>query len=193
MSAVVVIPVKSFDRGYGRLAGALDETGRANLGSAVAARVASVVADAGGIPLVVTGEPAVALWATNNGFPSIPEHGDGLNAAIESGVAWASGSNSRWIALHADLPLIDVHDIRALMDVERDLIAPSADGGTSALSASDPLLFQYGPASFHRHLVQLNNPVVITRTGLLHDIDAPADLHAALNHPRGAWLRQALA
>jgi 2-phospho-L-lactate guanylyltransferase (CobY/MobA/RfbA family) len=84
--------------------------------------------------------------------------------------------------IHADLPLVTTADLEAVtapVAAGRDVIAPSSDGGTSVLSSARPIRFSYGPASFHRHLARLDDPVIVTRTGLLHDLDTPRDYRSA--------------
>jgi 2-phospho-L-lactate/phosphoenolpyruvate guanylyltransferase len=189
---VVVIPVKSFRLGKQRLAAALDEAARSRLGRALATHVAETVEEAGLLAIFVTGDPEVAAWATMTGFPSLPDPGQGLNAAAAAGAEWADQSNSSWIVLHSDLPLLQAEDLRVLADTRTDVIAPSSDGGTSAISAGRSIEFAFGPASFHKHLTRLVSPRIVVRPGLLLDIDSPADLSSALSHPRGRWMRMAL-
>ena len=195
MPTVVVIPVKSFRLGKQRLAEAIEAGARARLGRVLADRVASVAESVSLLPLIVTADPDVAAWAISSGFPSVADPGAGLDRAASTGVEWALRSNSRWIVLHSDLPLIDRGDMtvldRALADGDTP-IAPSADGGTSAVAGAEPFEFSYGEASFHRHLGRLASPRVVFRLGLALDIDNPNDLHAAVGHPRGAWLAQSL-
>lgn len=177
--------------GKRRLSGAVDPATRAELGRGLANHVASTVVSAGHVPLIVTAEPEVAEWATLDGFPSIPDPGQGLDAAAATGVDWAEQSGSDWIVLHSDLPLLAVSDVAALsapLDAGRTVISPSADGGTSAIGAGGSMDFSFGLSSFHRHLKMLGDPVIVARPGLLLDIDAPADLRAALTRSRGAWL-----
>lgn len=179
----------------GRLAGAVDPRIRARLGKALAQKVASTVIDAGQMPLIVTAAPDVAEWATKSGFPSLPDPGDGLDMAAQTGVDWALHSGSSWLVLHSDLPLIETSDIEALarpLAAGRDVIAPSADGGTSAIGSRDRVDFAFGVASFHRHLNSLIDPEVVARRGLLLDVDSPGDLAAASTSDRGRWLEEAL-
>jgi 2-phospho-L-lactate guanylyltransferase len=187
-----IVPIRSFRDGMRRLAGTLDTDSRYELGRSLADRVVTAAVAGGLVPLVVSGDPDVVSWATGSGFASIPDPGGGLDAACEAGVGWATASGVRWVVLHADLPLLDAGDIRALsepIESGRDVIAPSWDGGTSALSATRPITPSFGASSFHRHLRRLIDPVVVARTGLLHDVDSSEDLTAAAAHPRGAWLR----
>lgn len=188
---VAIIPVKSFALGKQRLSGALDPAARARLARGLAERVAAETVAAGLMPLVVTADPHVAEWATRAGFPSVGDPGEGLDAAAHTGVAWATASGSNWIVLHADLPLVDKSDIAAVAEplANGSVIAPSSDGGTSALGSKGPADFAFGESSFHRHLKMLPGSQVVARTGLLLDIDSPADLDAATTHPRGRWIR----
>ena len=191
MPTVAVIPVKSFRSGKLRLASAVDDPRRNDLGRAFASHVAETAERADMLPLIVTGDAEVAGWATAVGFPSLPDPGEGLSAAASAGTDWAAHSRSPWVVLHADLPLLQTEELsllRDLADAGSDAIAPSSDGGTSAITASRQIGFSYGPGSFHQHLPRLRNPTVVTSTGLLHDIDTPSDLTAAADHPRGRWI-----
>jgi 2-phospho-L-lactate guanylyltransferase len=192
---VVIIPVKSFALGKHRLAGALDPQARARLGKALAQHVASTVVEAGEMPLVVTADPDVAEWATRSGFPALADPGDGLDVAARTGVDWAQQSESFWLVLHSDLPLLQPSDVAALtrpLEAGQDVIAPSADGGTSAIGSAEKVDFAFGVASFHHHLHTLRNPYVAVRRGLLLDVDSPGDLAAASTNHRGRWLADIL-
>lgn len=188
MPTVGIIPVKSFRFGNQRLAATLGEVQRIALGRALAGHVGEVVEQADLIPLFVTADPEVAEWATSVGFPTIPDPGLGLNGAAETGVEWAASTGSTWVVLHSDLPLLDVLELRRFVASGPAAIAPSSDGGTSAITAGHPIVFSFGPASFHQHLAKLKDPCVVTSTGLLHDVDTVGDLNSVLAHPRGAWL-----
>lgn len=195
MPTVAVIPVKSFVDGKLRLSGAVDPSGRAGLGRALANHVAESAESAGALPLIVTGDPEVAAWATGTGFPTLAEPNGGLDGAASAGSTWARRSKSSWLILHADLPLITKHEISRLaaaVEAGHDVIAPSSDGGTSAIGSNRNFEFHYGTGSFHRHLARLEAPQVVSTLGLLHDVDSPADLASAAAHPRGAWIKQVL-
>lgn len=192
---MVVVPVKSFETGKERLASVLDGPARQLLTRAMADHVVKTVEDSGLLPLVVTDSAEVAQWAALRGLPIVPDPDRGLNAAAAAGISWAEASESRWLVLHADLPLLAPSDIEALVSPLRaDLqpIAPSADGGTSALGGDEQMSFSYGKASFHRHLPRLGSPRVVVTRGLAHDVDTPQDLASARNHPLGSWLDHAL-
>lgn len=195
MPTVAIIPVKSFALGKQRLAGALSPGTRAELGRALADHVATVCASSGLMPLVVTADIEVAEWASRAGFPSLPDPGSGLDDAASAGVGWAASSGSSWVVLHSDLPLVDTSDVARLeeaVSAGRGVLAPSADGGTSAIGGGDSIRFSFGVSSFHQHLVALRDPVIIARPGLLLDIDSPGDLKAAMTTPRGRWLGEVI-
>ena len=192
---VAVIPVKSFRFGKQRLSAALDEQRREMLGRALAERTASTAEQAGLIPLIVTADSDVAVWATDTGFPSLSDPGEGLDAAARTGTAWAQAGDSRWVVLHSDLPLIVTSDLDALASLSErgeSFLAPSADGGTSAIGSTGDFDFSFGPGSFNRHLARLGDTKVVFRIGLAHDVDEPNDLWTALSTPRGAWMRDLL-
>lgn len=196
MPTVVIIPVKSFRLGKQRLSDTLDDHSRETLGHALAGHAASAVEDAGLIPLIVTADPQVVGWATTSGFPSLTDPGDGLNMAARSGVEWANASASNWIVLHSDLPLLSRSDVAALNDIVasgESVIAPSTDGGTSAIGSIGEFEFDFGAASFHRHLPRLPNARIVVRPGLMLDVDSRNDLVVAANTSRGAWLHEVLA
>jgi 2-phospho-L-lactate guanylyltransferase len=188
---VAILPVKPFRLGKGRLADSLSVDSRVALGEAFAVHTADLAAAAGMIPLIVAGDEEVSEWALLRGIPTVNDPGDDLSAAAAAGVEWAKATGSLWLVLHCDLPLLDVHelaDLEAALEKSGAVIAPSSDGGTSALGGGEPIRFGYGPGSFHRHLMRMPEAVVVARTGLLHDVDSPADLASARNHPRGDWL-----
>ncbi|HEY6627408.1 MAG TPA: 2-phospho-L-lactate guanylyltransferase [Acidimicrobiia bacterium] len=191
MPTVAILPVKPFRLGKGRLADSLSVEDRVALSEAFAVHTADLAAAAGLIPLIVAGDEEVAEWALMRGIPTVEDPGDDLSAAAAAGVEWAKAAGSLWLVLHSDLPLLELDELADLNDAMEQsgaVIAPSADGGTSALGGGEPIRFAYGPGSFHRHLVRMPEAAVVARTGLLHDVDSPADLISARNHPRGAWL-----
>ena len=140
---------------------------------------------------LVTGDPDVAAWAAGLGFPSAPETGEGLDGAAAAGTEWATQANTPWLILHSDLPLLTTTELTTLtnpLSEGTDVIAPSADGGTSAIGSSGSMSFTFGPGSFARHLARLKDPNVFASVGLLHDVDTPGDVESAAKHRRGAWL-----
>lgn len=157
--------------------------------------VADVVVQAGLIPVLVTADAEVATWAAGQAIPSVPDPGKGLDSAATAGVEWAEASNSHWAILHSDLPLLRAAEINRFLAAAEagEAIAPSSDGGTSAIMSSRPFRFAFGPSSFSRHLARMEQPAVVALTGLLHDLDSPIDLESARTHPRGRWIDQVIA
>lgn len=194
MPTVAVIPVKSFSAGKQRLSGAISPQARSSLGMAMVERVSEVAVEAGLIPVLVTADPEVATWAAGRAIPSIPDPGRGLDAAAHAGVEWATAGNSGWMVLHSDLPLLTAGEIHSFLTAAGDgeAIAPSSDGGTSAITSRRRISFVYGPSSFSRHLARLDRPSIVALTGFLHDLDSPDDLESARSHPRGRWIEAIL-
>ncbi|MGH8873225.1 MAG: DUF2064 domain-containing protein [Acidimicrobiia bacterium] len=192
MPTVAILPVKSFRLGKGRMAEELTATARSTLGRALAERTADLAVEAGLIPVLVAGDEDVADWSLLHGLPSIPDPEGGLDTAARAGTLWAEASSSAWIVLHTDLPLLTRVELDAVTEAMAGngwVIAPSADGGTSALGGTGPADFAYGPGSFHRHLGRFPRARIVALPGLLHDIDSYADLQSARHHPLGSWLR----
>jgi 2-phospho-L-lactate/phosphoenolpyruvate guanylyltransferase len=186
-----VIPIRSYETGKARLASVLGVEERQALGAQMAEHTVAAAEGAGMLPAVVTGDDGVATWAAARGLPVVLETGRGLDAAARQGVEWARAVGLDWVVLHSDLPLIRAADLAPLIEPiagGQAVIAPSSDGGTSALSSPHPLKFSYGPGSFHRHLAAMGDSRVVAVTGLLQDLDSPADLQSALSHAEGTWL-----
>lgn len=156
--------------------------------------VSSVAVEAGLIPVLVTADPEVATWAAGRALPSIPDPGPDLDAAAAAGVDWAVAGASAWMVLHSDLPLLTVDEmIRFLRAAESgEAIAPSSDGGTSAITSARRISFVFGPSSFSKHLARMDRPSVVALTGFLHDLDSPIDLESARSHTRGRWIESVL-
>jgi 2-phospho-L-lactate guanylyltransferase len=169
----------------------LTEDARSALGRALAERTAAIAVEAGLIPVLIAGDAEVAEWAMHQGLPSIPDPGVGLDEAAGAGADWAKEAASHWLVVHTDLPLLTTPELKSLLEgLSRNgaVIAPSADGGTSALGANGHGDFAYGPGSFQRHLARFPGAAVIASPGLLHDVDTLADLESASRHPLGTWL-----
>lgn len=192
MPVAAIIPIRSFASGKERLASALDPETRQMLATSMAARTVVAAEAAMLLPAIVTADSGVSAWAASLGIPVIEETGAGLNQAAADGVRWAAANSMKWIVLHSDLPLVtgaDLDGIVAAVEGGTAILAPSADGGTTALSSPRQIEFHYGPASAHRHLGQMAGVEIMARTGLLHDLDSLGDLQSAMAHPEGHWLR----
>jgi len=187
------IPVKPFGVAKRRLGTTLDARQRSKLGRAVAAHTAATARAAGFEVAVVTGDDGVRAWARGLGLETVAEetsHLPGLDGAADALRTAAAQHARRWVVLHADIPLVSANDMAALLEaVHRgDVIAPSYDGGTSALSTTAALTFRYGEGSFHRHLRQIPDATVLVRPGLALDLDTEADLREMLRRRPGGWI-----
>jgi 2-phospho-L-lactate guanylyltransferase len=192
MPVAAIIPIRSFIHGKERLASALDPETRRTLATSMADRAVLAAEEALLLPAIVTADPGVVGWAASLGVAVIEESGGGLNQAAADGVRWAAANKMQWVVLHSDLPLVtgsDLDGIGAAVESGTAVLAPSADGGTTALSSPRPIAFRYGPASAHLHLAQMGDVEIVVRTGLLHDLDSISDLESAMAHPEGQWLR----
>jgi 2-phospho-L-lactate guanylyltransferase len=175
---LTVLPIRSFD-GLTRLSAVIDAEARRDLIARLAARAIGAARLAGSEVVVVTGDSRVASWATAADALAVAEpDGGGLDGAAGSGIAMAAGGP--WLVLHADLPCVGRDDVEAVFAAARDrfALAPSRDGGTSAVAGAGPAFpFRYGPGSFRRHLAAVRGrAAVVTRPGLAADIDRPVDL-----------------
>lgn len=194
---IIAIPVKPFDIAKRRLASVVPPHIRGALSRALAEHTVEVVARTDAIPLVLSADDGVTAWAEGRGTDVLTDEGSSLDRAAHGAVTWAAERSSPWAILHADLPLLQPIDLELVIDhlaAGRHVLAPSSDGGTSLIGGHDRVRFAFGPASFHRHLARVAavSPAVVHRSGLALDLDEPADLAAALAHPRGRWLEAVL-
>lgn len=189
---LVALPIRSFRDAYQRLAGSHGPEERAALARALASHTAGTVLQAGVTPHIVTSATEVGEWALGAGYRVAADPPDGgLDGAAAEAVRLAAGRP--WLILHADLPCLDTDEVELALGLARSgerVLAPSYDGGTSALGGRGRFPFRYGVASFHRHLATGRPPRVIASLGFLLDIDRPQDLAVAARHPRGAWLAE---
>lgn len=127
------------------------------------------------------------------------DQGRGLNAELDEAL---SGVWEGKLIIHADLPLLSVGDIDALLETaERSglAIAPDRhDSGTNALALADGRLFscRFGEDSFARHQQGSGGaPGIVRRPGLAHDCDTPSDLEEVLDAglPLSGLIRAAIA
>jgi len=192
------LPIKPFRLGKRRLAPAVARD-RAELNRAMAATVLDACRRAGTATIVITGDPEVRRWAAERGAETMPEPpGGGLDGAAAAVAALAAERGIGFAVVHADLPLLTPEDVTTVAGALRPggaVLAPSRDGGTNVLAATEPLGFRYGPGSFRRHLAELarRDPVVVVRPGLCLDLDGPRDLEEIARLAAGRWLHRYVA
>jgi 2-phospho-L-lactate guanylyltransferase len=203
--------VKALATAKGRLAPLFTPSERRALAAALLADVLAALRDAPRVErvLVVSPDPevlalAASLGATPLADPPIPPDANtcppaeesGLNAALDyaASVAAAGGAGAL-LALPADLPLVTAADVAAVCEpippAPSVVLAPTADGGTSALLREPPLALpaRFGANSLRAHLEAAAAHGVaarlVWRRNLSLDIDRPTDLDhlAALSRP----------
>lgn len=181
----VVVPIRSFAGGHARLAGVLDEAGRAALGRDLATGVLAAAAAAPFPVVVVTSAAEVRAWAPAAGATDVIDDPGSLDAAARAGVDWCRGHGlARAVVAHADLPWA-----RDFGPVVRDAARPVVtlvpchrDDGTPVLSVPVDVdfTFSYGAGSFRRHVAAAHRAGcgvrVVRDVGLAFDVDEPDDL-----------------
>ena len=122
--------------------------------------------------------------------------GGGLNEALSHAVGVLEREGvSRMLIIPADLPMIEVHDIREVVETARGVpmgIAHDKTGeGTNLLFLSPPssIDLHFGPRSFARHLADARRRGICYRVfsapSLLWDIDSPRDMRILLSRGAG--------
>lgn len=194
-SAALVIPLKSFGSGKGRLSPALDAATRERLSRECAERV---VAAAAGLPVVVvTGANEahdVREWAASLSTACIAQTSTGLNGAVADGVAWVREHGfAIAVVAHSDVPL--ACDVRPFIDEAGIVIVPdAAHDGTNLLSlpSEAEFTFHYGPGSFRLHVDEAMRRGFAPRVALSDewslDLDNPEDLNDTRVRKVFPWL-----
>lgn len=143
--------------------------------------------------VIVSSSPDVHRWATAARLRTIPDGGTGLNAAASAALD-AIGLPAPWVILHADLPLLTGPALAPFLAAAASgpAIAPSRDGGTSAIGGINSIDFSYGPASYHAHLAANPSMRVLVDHRIAIDIDTGRDLLEVARLARGEWLRPLL-
>lgn len=182
-SAALVMPLKSFNSGKGRLSPVLDAASRERLSRGCAERV---IAAAGNlVVLVVTGATDsndVREWAATRPVSCITQVSPGLNGAVTDGVTWARENGfASVVVAHSDVPL--ACDVTQFIDADNIVIVPdAAHDGTNLMSLPTDVMFRfhYGPGSFRLHVDEAIRCGFAPRVALSDewslDLDNPDDL-----------------
>jgi 2-phospho-L-lactate guanylyltransferase len=139
--------------------------------------------------LVVSADPTVLTLAQEHGAEALEERGSpSLNKALRQSTVLARERQVEAVlVLPADLPLIQVDDVRVLIEALQAppivVIAPDRRcSGTNALLVAPPGTIEYGfgPDSFERHIRSAETAgarvKIIELPTLGLDLDAPEDL-----------------
>lgn len=202
---IAVVPLRDGHSGKSRLADHLTPQERSEIVTVLAQHVVSTLlrVEVSRV-LVVTNDPDFASFALppDPRLDVIPQPAErpGLNAAVTLAheIARAQGAE-RLLVVHADLPLLELEDINALLNGGAPLIlAPDRAGtGTNALILDTNILgfrFRFGPGSRSAHLKEAADlglqTAIVQRPGTSTDLDTAVDW-AALPETVRAHLQQA--
>jgi len=193
-----MVPVKDLEHAKQRLADVLDAAERRDLFRAMLEDVLSVLTACRTLVgvVLVTRDPEATLLASRYGARVLEEEQNrGHTAASSFGAGrLAEEGMAGMVQLPADIPLVTVEDIDALLRAHGSApavtIAPSRDElGSNAVVCSPPdaLPFRFGDDSYFPHLERARSlgiePAVVHRAGLALDVDTPEDLLAFLATP----------
>lgn len=180
MNLRIIVPMRPLAEAKSRLGDVLPPAPRAALARQMFCHVLRV-AEAYAPTSVVSRDRAVLALASS----PISDRATGLNPALEQARVALDGT-APLLALSADLPLLSVDDLRAmvsLLPTAEVIAAPDRAGtGTNALLLARPGLIPYlfGDDSFARHRTAAAERrlrfAVCERAGLATDIDRPEDL-----------------
>lgn len=186
-----IVPVKPLLLGKSRLAGALPAPTRAALNRRLLENTLKTLRETSGIAqtLVTSRDPEALAIAREFDARTLLEHGAShLNSALERATVLTKAYQLRAVmVLPADLPLLTVDDLQALLAcLDGDPVVALApdrhEAGTNAMLIAPPgrIGYAFGPASFERHSRMARESgarlVVVRRPTLALDLDLPEDL-----------------
>lgn len=201
-SVYALLPVKGFRDAKGRLRTLLTADERAALAEAMLLDVLGALA---GVPpiervWVVSADQTVRDLAAARGVDVIaePPTVKGLNEALTHArdrIAPLPTRAGALLVLHADLPGVSAEGIHAFLENIPTgpfvRLCPAPDNGTNALLMRpfDAIPFRFGKASAVAHAAEAEQrglPVELrSASGLVHDLDEPADVERFLATPSG--------
>jgi len=178
-SVAVVVPIRSFRAGKGRLAGVLSDDERAALARKMAQGVLEAAAP---LPVyVVTSDDEVAAFAVDNGAKVVADPGS-LNGAADAGRA-AVDADGFAIVIVAHADLAHPTPFAWVADFDGVTLVPDRHGGGSnvmALPTRAAFTFAYGEGSRARHEDEARARGLALRVvddaSLGWDVDEPDDL-----------------
>jgi 2-phospho-L-lactate guanylyltransferase len=188
---MVVIPIRGLEQAKSRLGQALDAEERRDLVTRLLERTIAAARAAGRVDsvVVVSPDPATLELAIRAGARGLPQHGRGLNCAVEEArdLAIAEGIRSM-LVLPGDLPFVDGPALDALIAAtdsdDEPLVAlvPDRHGrGTNALFLRPPDVIDsaFGGDSRDAHTLRARaaGARYLEQDGTLGiDVDTPEDL-----------------
>lgn len=191
MALWAIVPIKPLRYGKSRLADVLTQDERADLNQRLLAHTIDTLKSIPEIDqvLVISRDPAALAMARERGARTVQENGAGeLNQALTLATFVAKSYIIRSVLIvPADLPLLTVEDVRAMLERAGDppvvVVAPDRHRqGTNALLVSPAGLIDYdfGPGSFQRHCERARQRgarlEICELPSLALDVDLPEDL-----------------
>lgn len=186
-----VVPVKALATSKSRLASgdrhAIERLSLAMMGDVLEALLQVAALDRVG---VITPDPTVATAARDQGAEAILRDDPGLNAAIEAGARMLTADRTDAVlVVLGDVAAATAEDLATLIETAETpgvALAPSRDGGTSALLRSPrdviPACFGADSAKRHREAAERAGVPFVERAlpSLAIDLDVAADARALL-------------
>ena len=172
-----LVPIKQGANGKSRLASVLSREERDALALQMAQHVLAELGNCGSIAeIALLSERRPDWW--RGGW--VEDRGAGFNAEL---AAWRRTVGAAPVLIvHADLPLLRADEVDELLAVAATqglaMATDRAGEGTNALAIADgrPFEFRFGPGSRGLHAAQAHELAVMSRPGLVADIDTPDDL-----------------
>ena len=188
-----IIPVKTLSEAKSRLTGYLSLEQREQLVLAMLRHVLLILQESNIDTTVVSPDAQVRSYARSRGAQTFEEeqtgHNPALTAAAQRILSQEDVADREHLALltiSADLPLLQVDEIQAMIEASQDhsvVLAASQEGtGTNALLVHPPLIVPYvfGPNSLQQFIeeaAQRNLSIKVQKShGLSFDIDTIDDL-----------------
>jgi 2-phospho-L-lactate guanylyltransferase len=189
-----VVPVKALAESKSRLFPERDRRDVAALSLAMMGDVIACLRGAAGVArvVIVTPDTAVASAAESQGALALLRPDPGLNAAIEAASAEVAGPGDGVLVVLGDVAAADPDELAQLLDAAPArgvALAPSRDGGTSALLRRPPDVIPacFGRDSAKRHreaAAAAGTPLVeLSLPSLAIDVDRAEDARAILAQP----------
>ncbi len=189
-----VVPVKALAESKSRL---FPERARGDVEALSLAMMGDVIACLRAVAgvarvAVVTPDPEVAQAAEAQGAQALLRDDPGLNAAIEAASAEIAGPGDGVLVMLGDVAAADPEEVSQLLaaaPARGVVLAPSRDGGTSALlrRPRDVIPARFGRDSAKRHreaATDAGAPLVeLALASLAIDVDRAEDAHAILAQP----------
>jgi 2-phospho-L-lactate guanylyltransferase len=198
MTYWAIVPIKPLRRSKSRLAKVLSSEERASLSEEMLIHTLQILEQVPEIErtLVVSRDSQALSLARRYGARTVTERGtpELNNALVRATLVAKTYGAAGVLVLPADLPLIRVEDVQALIERANNppviVIVPDRHhSGTNALLTSPPGLIEYdfGPDSFDRHVARAHaagarlEVCEIASVGL--DLDLPEDLAVLRDDP----------